>query len=121
MEHGERVALGGVWIASLALAAVAINGGSWVPVVLMILFVPLIVWLRLGDDGWRRWRTAALAFPLWHGLGARARWPIGLALLAMSAAMLVNWRYPKPRNLAGLGAAGYWTAAALRDVLTRHR
>jgi len=48
--------------------------------------------------------AVALAFPLWHWLGATARWPIGLALLAMSAAMLVNWRYPKPRNLAGLGA-----------------
>ncbi len=48
--------------------------------------------------------AVALAFPLWHWLGPLARWPIGLALLAMSVAMVLNWRYPKPRNLAGLGA-----------------
>jgi EAL domain-containing protein (putative c-di-GMP-specific phosphodiesterase class I) len=99
--HGESIMLGGLWIASLTLAVVAVAGGSWVPVAVVLLLVPAAVWLMLGHDGWSRWRTVALAYPLWRALrrgelvlffqpkaeavGGRVR----------SVEALVRWRHPR--------------------------
>ncbi len=67
--------------------------------------------------------VVVLAFPLWHWLGAIARWPIGLAVLGVSAAMVLDWRCPKPRNLVALGAlvvlvGGIYLALYLAGVRT---
>lgn len=45
----------------------------------------------------------ALAFPLWHWLGAVARYPILIALLVMSVSMLRNLRFRKPTGYTRLG------------------
>jgi CDP-diacylglycerol--serine O-phosphatidyltransferase len=37
-----------------------------------------------------------LAFPVWHSLGASARYPLSLILLVMAVFMVRNLRFPKP-------------------------
>src|SRR4051812_44432105 len=46
--HGERTALGVLWIASIALAVLAAADGAWIPVILVMLGAPMAIWLRLG-------------------------------------------------------------------------
>jgi diguanylate cyclase len=97
----ERIALGALWLVSIALAVIAAADGAWVLVSLVMLTLPVAIWFQLGIDDWDRRRTVALAYPLWRALrrgelvlffqpkaeavGGRVR----------SVEALVRWRHPR--------------------------
>ena len=101
MGHGERIALGGLWAASLTLAVLAVATGSWIPAIFLVVFVLAAVWLLSDQAHGELWRTVTLAYPLWRGLrrgelvlffqpkaeavGGRVR----------SVEALVRWRHPR--------------------------
>ena len=101
MGHGERLVSAGLWLAAVGLSALAMTGGSWVPLFIVLLVVPVLLWLLRGPSGWSRTRTIALAYPLWRAI-RRGELVLFFQPKAEvvggrvgSVEALVRWRHPR--------------------------
>jgi EAL domain-containing protein (putative c-di-GMP-specific phosphodiesterase class I) len=101
VRRGERLVSAGLWLVALGLSALAMGGGSWVPLFILLLVVPLVLWLLRAPSGWSRTRTMTLAYPLWRAIRGgelvlffqpKAE-VVGGRVGAVEA--LVRWRHPR--------------------------